>query len=166
METNNRKTIYLAGGCFWGVEEYMSRIEGVISSNSGYANGTLKNPTYKEVCSGQTGHVETVRVVYDVTKTNLNILLDQFFRVVNPTTLNYQGNDHGTQYRSGIYYVDNEDCKVIVDYLEKLQEKYQQKVVVETMPLDVFYLAEEYHQKYLQKNPTGYCHIDLSILKK
>ncbi len=166
MEVHDFNVIYLAGGCFWGVEEYMRRIDGVIEATSGYANGKTINPTYKEVCSQETGHVETVKVIYDNAVVSLEKLLDKFFEVVNPTTLNKQGNDVGTQYRSGIYYLCMHDEEIVSEYLKNLQIQYSKPIVVELLPLDGFYRAEEYHQKYLIKNPTGYCHIDLSKANK
>ncbi len=159
----NLSTIYLAGGCFWGVEEYMSRIGGVYDVLSGYANGTTENPSYEEVIYEDTGHAETVRVVYDPNQVTLTELLDSFFKVVDPTTLNRQGNDVGTQYRSGIYYTDESDVTAINDVISRLDTDYNANIVVEVLPLDNFYDAEDYHQDYLIKNENGYCHIDLSI---
>ncbi len=159
----NLKTIYLAGGCFWGVEEYMDRIPGVYDATSGYANGKTENPSYEEVIYDGTGHAETVRVLYDSEQVKLEDLLNKFFKVVDPTSLNKQGNDVGTQYRSGIYYEDEEDVETIEIVIEKLKDEHVEPIVVEVEPIDNFYLAEEYHQDYLKKNPNGYCHIDLSI---
>lgn len=160
------KTIYLAGGCFWGIEAYFRKIPGVIDAVSGYANGTISNPSYQEVCEGDTGHAETVRVDYDPTQVGLGELLAHYFRIVDPTTLNKQGNDRGTQYRSGIYYVDAQDERLISAALQELQKQYREPVVVEYGPLQSFYDAEEYHQKYLTKNPGGYCHINLGLADK
>lgn len=160
----NTKTIYLAGGCFWGVEAYMERINGVVDAISGYANGNpaIKDPSYEQVIRGS-GHAETVKVVYDADKIDLPTLLQYYFRVIDPTSLNKQGNDRGAQYRTGIYYTNNNDKALIDAALKQLQGKYKQKVVVEEKPLDNFYVAEMYHQDYLAKNPNGYCHIDLSL---
>ena len=160
----NTRTIYLAGGCFWGVEAYMERITGVADAVSGYANGDpkLANPSYEQVIGGS-GHTETVKVTYDADKTNLETLLKYYFRVVDPTSLNKQGNDRGVQYRTGIYYTDPADQAVIRAVVKEQQSKYQQKIVVEEQPLEHFYLAEMYHQDYLAKNPNGYCHVDLSL---
>ncbi len=163
-DNGNLSVIYLAGGCFWGVEEYMARIEGVSSSVSGYANGITSNPSYEQVLYEDTGHAETVRVVYDPSVVTLDQLLTYFFAVVDPTTLNRQGNDNGTQYRSGIYYVDEGDKAIIDTHLANLQEEYEDEIVVEVEPLSNFYDAEEYHQDYLKKNPNGYCHIDMNVL--
>lgn len=157
------ETIYLAGGCFWGVEAFMERTYGVADAVSGYANGTSQDPTYEEVCTGQTGHAETVRVDYDPQRISLEALLDNFLKVIDPTSLNKQGNDRGTQYRTGIYFVDPAHEEVIARKLEEAQAKYDKEIVVENQPLEVFYEAEDYHQDYLKKNPNGYCHIDLSL---
>lgn len=156
------KEMYLAGGCFWGVEEYMSRLNGVVETTVGYANGIKENPTYKEVCTGTTGHAETTYVKYDEKIISLEELLNRFWRIINPTMLNRQGPDIGNQYRTGIYYVDSEDLNVINKTLEEQKIKYDKPIVTEIMPLKYFYEAEEYHQDYLKKNPGGYCHIDLS----
>ena len=155
------REIYLAGGCFWGLEEYFSRVEGVVDATVGYANGSTENPTYKEVCYDNTGHAETVHVMYDSSVISLTEILKYFFRVVDPTSLNKQGNDVGTQYRSGIYYTDEDDRQVIEYAMEAEQKKHDKELVVEVEPLDGYYLAEEYHQDYLKKNPNGYCHISV-----
>src|SRR5690554_2123822 len=157
------KTIYLAGGCFWGVEEYFRNLKGVVSVSSGYANGNTKNPTYEDVVSGIATHAEAVKVVYN--EISLKELLSHFFRFVNPFSLNKQGNDIGIQYRSGIYYIDVNDLDDIIFTIKNIEKKYQRKSVVEVEPLKNFYLAEDYHQQYLLKNPNGYCHVDLSLLK-
>lgn len=158
-----RKEIWLAGGCFWGVEAYFSRIRGVVATTAGYANGKTENPTYEQVCSGRTGHAETVHVEYNPQVVSLTQLLHHFFRIIDPTTRNRQGNDVGPQYRSGIYYRDPEDLPVIRSVLARVQKQYQKPVATEVLPLTNFYPAEEYHQKYLEKNPGAYCHVDLSL---
>lgn len=160
-------SIYLAGGCFWGVEAYMERLEGVLEAVSGYANGdpNLPNPSYQAVIAGS-GHAETVLVRYDPNKIALKDLLRHYFRIIDPTSLNRQGNDRGVQYRTGIYYTDPADKAVIDKALSDLQTRYPAKIRVENLPLAHFYPAEEYHQNYLQKNPNGYCHIDLSLADK
>ena len=155
------KTIYFAGGCFWGMEAFIKKLPGVRETAVGYANGTKANPTYEEVCSHTTGHAETVRVVYDPSQITLEMLLKAFFKVVDPTELNRQGGDVGEQYRNGIYYTDEEDRKTIEAAIRAVREKYDQPVVTECRKLVCFYDAEEYHQDYLDKNPTGYCHINL-----
>jgi len=151
--------IYLAGGCFWGLEKYIASIHGVESTEVGYANGKTDNPTYKEVCYNNTGHAETVRVVYDPGVIPLEFLLELFYEAIDPVSVNRQGPDVGVQYRSGIYYVDENDLPVIQTSLTKLQKRFDKPVTVELMPLKNYSRAEEYHQKYLDKNPGGYCHI-------
>jgi peptide-methionine (S)-S-oxide reductase/peptide methionine sulfoxide reductase msrA/msrB len=158
-ETENLKEIYLAGGCFWGTEQYLSNIQGIIRTDVGYANGNTENPSYQEVCHNNTGHAETVRVFYDSTMIRLEFILSLYYDVINPTSINKQGEDCGTQYRTGIYYVDEQDVEVIHKSLQELQTKYDKPIAIEMLPLRNYYLAEEYHQKYLEKNPAGYCHI-------
>lgn len=157
------KEIYLAGGCFWGVEEYFSRIEGVVDTDVGYANGTKLEPTYKEVCTGLTGHSETTYVKYDESIVTLEHLIQRLFRIIDPTLLNRQGGDIGNQYRTGIYYTDEADVKTIVKVKDEEQKKYKDPIVTEILPLEYYYPAEEYHQDYLKKNPGGYCHVDMSL---
>jgi len=158
--------IYFAGGCFWGVEEYFSRIEGVTNAISGYANGTTENPTYQEVVSHTTGHTETVEVTYDESIVSLEKLIGYYLKVVNPVSVNQQGNDIGDNYRSGIYYTRATDEITIATILDLEQNKYSETIVVENLPLLAFYEAEEYHQDYLKKNPNGYCHIDLDAYQE
>lgn len=160
------KEIWLAGGCFWGLEAYLDKLKGVVYANVGYANGKTENPTYEQVCSGTTGHAEAVYVQYDPQQIDLATLLTYFFKVVDPTTLNRQGNDRGPQYRSGIYYKNAEDKTIIDQVIAVEQKKHSAKIVTEIVPLRNYYIAEEYHQKYLEKNPSGYCHIDLKSLDK
>lgn len=155
------KKIVLAGGCFWGVEEYMSRIKGVIETKVGYANGTKENPSYEEVCRANTGHAEACYVTYDENLISLEQLLAKFWEIIDPTVINRQGNDIGHQYRTGIFYIDKEDLSVILKSKEEEQKKYSKEIVTRIEPLSSFYDAEEYHQKYLKKNPGGYCHIKL-----
>ena len=154
--------IYLAGGCFWGVDAYMARIDGVIETSVGYANGIKENPTYEEVCTGITGHTETTYLKYDESIVTLEEILSKFWNIIDPTALNRQGGDIGNQYRTGIYYLDEKDLEVINRTLEEEKEKYDKPIVTEIMPLKVYYKAEDYHQDYLKKNPGGYCHIDLN----
>ncbi len=156
---NNIKTLYFAGGCFWGLEKYFNLIHGVTGTAVGYANGHTHNPTYEDVCHRYTGHAETVRVEYDSSVISLEFLLDLFYESIDPTTLNRQGFDTGVQYRSGIYYTDEADKPVIEQSIARLQKKYDKPIVIEVLPLEHFYMAEEYHQDYLVKNPGGYCHI-------
>lgn len=156
---NHMKEIYFAGGCFWGTEHFMKMIDGVDYAEVGYANGNTKNPTYQDVCTGKTGFAETVKVKYDPSKVDLGLLLDLYFKTIDPISLNKQGNDRGTQYRTGIYYTDDKDRPVIENFIKSVQSKYSSPVVVEVEPLRNFYKAENYHQDYLDKNPGGYCHI-------
>lgn len=158
------KIIYFAGGCFWGVDEYFDRIYGVANVTSGYANGSGDNPTYEEVIHNDTGFAETVEVSYDPERVSLTELTDYFFDVIDPTTLNEQGNDKGDQYRTGIYYTDDQEEDVIAKQVEQEQENYDDPIVTEVLPLENYYLAEEEHQDYMKKNPDGYCHIDLDVL--
>lgn len=158
------KTIVLAGGCFWGVQAYFQRIPGVISTKVGYANGITINPSYEEVCTGETNHAEAVFVQYDEESLTLEDLLNKYWRVIDPTSKNKQGNDIGTQYRTGIFYIDNEDKEIIENSKSKIQLNIDKPIVTEIAPLDKFFEAEEYHQDYLQKNPNGYCHIDLDSM--
>jgi peptide methionine sulfoxide reductase msrA/msrB len=159
-------TIYLAGGCFWGVEKYMASVRGVLSSEAGYANGTTESPSYRAVCTGRTGYTEAVRVDYDPAVAPLPFLLELFYRAIDPTSLNRQGNDRGTQYRSGIYYVDPSDRAVIERSLAQLQTQYDRPIVVEAGPLTSYTPAEEYHQDYLDKTPGGYCHIGRNLFEE
>jgi peptide methionine sulfoxide reductase msrA/msrB len=151
--------IYLAGGCFWGAEKYIASVRGVLETAAGYANGTTENPTYEDVCRRNTGHAETVRVVYDPKTLPLDFLLSLYYEAIDPTTVNRQGNDRGVQYRTGIYYTDAGDLPVIRQSIADLQKTLDKPVAIEVGPLEHFYPAEEYHQKYLDKNPGGYCHI-------
>jgi peptide methionine sulfoxide reductase msrA/msrB len=156
----NEKEIYLAGGCFWGLEKYIGNIPGVTGTEVGFANGKTERPSYEDVCRRDTGHAETVRVVYNTDMISLQRLLAMFYKVIDPTSLNRQGNDVGAQYRTGIYYTDPDDLAAVRHSIEELQKSYQKRIAVEALPLMNYYTAEEYHQKYLDKNPGGYCHID------
>lgn len=160
------KKIYLAGGCFWGTEHLFSLVEGVVSTKAGYANSRMPNPTYKQVCTGLTGAAETVEVEYDDLKVGLSELLMIYFRSIDPLQINRQGNDIGTQYRTGIYYTDKSDLEVIEAVVATVQRRYSQPLAVEVGPLVNFYPAELYHQEYLYKNPDGYCHIDPSLFEE
>lgn len=157
--TVSKKVIYLAGGCFWGVEKFFGLINGVEKTQVGYANGKTTNPTYEAVCTGKTGFAETVEIKYDSNKISLNNLLEEYFSVIDPTILNRQGPDIGTQYRIGIYYLEANDKDIIDNFMNSKQKDYENPIVVENKKLENFYPAEEYHQKYLEKNPNGYCHI-------
>lgn len=153
--------IVLAGGCFWGMEAYFERLEGIIKTEVGYANGSTINPTYEEVCKNITGHAEVLDLEYDSSKITLEAILKHFWKVIDPTLLNRQGGDIGSQYRTGIYYIDESDLSIINKSKEIEQVKYDKPIVTEILPLSYYYPAEEYHQKYLKKNPNGYCHIKL-----
>jgi len=155
------RKIYFAGGCFWGVEAYFEKIDGVEDAISGYANGTIEKPSYAEVMSGTTQFVETVEVTYDANVVSLERLIIHFFKIIDPTSLNKQGNDVGNQYRAGIYYVHDNDYVTIHTLLNLEQLKWNKALVVENEALLNFYPAEDYHQDYLKKNPNGYCHVDL-----
>ncbi len=164
FDLENLKEIYLAGGCYWGTQAYMDRIKGVYKSSVGFANGHIPNPTYAQVCKKNTGHAETVHILYDPSHTNLSTLLYEYFSTINPTSLNKQGGDVGNQYRTGIYYTDEKDISEINEVIKEKQKEFSNPIVVEVEPLKCYYKAEETHQKYLEKNPNGYCHVDLSIL--
>lgn len=160
------KTIYLAGGCFWGTAHLFSLVPGVISAKAGYANSTVADPTYEEVCTGRTNAAETVEVTYDDTMVGLTDLLILYFRSIDPLSLNRQGGDVGTQYRTGIYYTDPDDRPVIDAQMATIQRRNTQPIAVETTQLQNFYPAEEYHQDYLVKNPDGYCHVNPALFKE
>lgn len=164
-DKQQEKEIYLAGGCFWGTEHFLKQIEGVKTTQVGYANGNKKNPTYQEVCTGTTDFAETVKVEYNPATAELPFLIELFFKTIDPTSLNKQGNDRGTQYRTGIYYTDPADLPVIQQTVNRLASAYKRPLAVEIKPLVNFYAAEDYHQDYLDKNPGGYCHIDPSLFK-
>jgi len=167
FDESTLRTIYLAGGCFWGVEAYMARVPGVFDVVVGYANGNddYINPSYEEVSLKDTGYVETVRVKYEPSIIDLSSLLTYYFKTMNPTTLYRQANDVGSQYRTGIYYVNLSDKPIIDEFIKAQQLNYTDKIVVEVEKLKNFYVAEEYHQDYLEKNPNGYCHVDFSSLQ-
>lgn len=159
------KEIVVAGGCFWGVEAYYSRLKGVEYTLCGYANGDIENPTYEQVCEGDTNFVEAVHIKYDDSVISLEKILEHLFRFIDPTSLNKQGGDVGTQYRTGVYYIEEADKVVIENYIKSRQPEYDKPIVVEVLPLKNFFDAEEYHQQYLVKNPTGYCHVNLGLIR-
>ena len=176
----NCREIFLAGGCFWGVEKYFSKVRGVAAVSVGYANCNSPNnncnspsnncthasPTYEEVCTGATGCAETAHIIYNPEELPLSRLLDLFMQAIDPTSLNQQGGDIGEQYRTGIYYLDEADLPEIRAAIEREQREWKEKIVVETLPLQNYFLAEEYHQEYLKKNPAGYCHIGDDLCNK
>ncbi|WP_301109667.1 peptide-methionine (R)-S-oxide reductase MsrB [Sporosarcina sp.] len=165
FDKDNLQEIYLAGGCFWGVEAYMERVYGVYDVTSGYANGTTENPTYNEVITGKTGHAETVHIQFDPERTDVETILDHFFMIIDPTSLNKQGNDRGTQYRTGVFYSDPAQKAIIDEKIAKEQVEYKKEIVTEVEPMTSYTLAEEEHQDYLEKNPNGYCHVEFDTLE-
>lgn len=159
------KDIYLAGGCFWGTEHFFKQIAGVVSTEVGFANGHTANPTYEQVYTDTTGYAETVKVVYNPSQVTLEFLLRMFFVAIDPTSLNKQGHDEGTRYRTGIYYTDAADRTMIDKVFAEEQSKYAEPLVVEREPLTAFYTADEYHQDYLDKHPDGYCHLPKALFE-
>ena len=159
------KEIYLAGGCFWGTEHYFKQIDGVVETETGFANGNTENPTYEEVYTDTTGYAETVKVVYDETKVSLEFLVDMFFHAIDPTLLNRQGHDEGTRYRTGVYYIDEAELPVIKSIFDEKQKLYEKPIVTEIAPLRNFFPADEYHQDYLDKHPDGYCHLPVELFE-
>lgn len=160
------KKIYLAGGCFWGTDHLFSLVEGVVGTVAGYANSNVPDPTYKMVCTGLTGAAETVEVEYDDSLVGLSELLVIYFKSIDPLSVNRQGNDVGTQYRTGIYYVDPADLPVIEAVVATVARRHTEPLAVEVTELRNFYPAELYHQEYLYKNPDGYCHVDPALFKE
>jgi peptide-methionine (S)-S-oxide reductase len=159
------KEIVVAGGCFWGVEEFFRRSIGIVETQVGYAQGHKENATYQEVCTSTTGHTEVVKLTYNEEEITLTKILELLFRIINPTSLNRQGNDVGPQYRTGVYYFDEADKDVIKSFIALQQPKYERKILVEVEPVGLFIKAEDYHQLYLVKNPSGYCHVNMGLLK-
>lgn len=159
------KKIYLAGGCFWGAEHFLKRIYGVVSTCVGFANGDVESPSYKLVYTDTTGHAETVEVEYDPEQLSLAFLIEMYFKAIDPLSLNRQGEDSGTRYRTGIYYTDAGDLDTIQYIFDGEARKYDEPMAVEVLPLKCFYPAEEYHQDYLDKNPDGYCHLPESLFE-
>jgi len=161
----SNSAIYLAGGCFWGLQKFFDQFEGVVGTEVGYANGPeAAAPTYQDVCH-DSGHAETVRVDYDPSAISLTALLEKYFLVIDPLSVNQQGHDRGIQYRTGIYYTDPAQLPQIEAVYRAQEAKAGSKLAVELMPLQNFFTAEEYHQKYLDKNPGGYCHIPGKMLR-
>ena len=157
------KVVYLAGGCFWGVEAFISRLKGVNQTEVGYANGRDLAPTYEKVCTGKTGHAETVKVTYNPQIISLEEILNKFYIIIDPYSKNRQGPDIGTQYRTGVFWQEESQRQTILEFFAKKQSEDERKIVVEVGPISSFYPAEQYHQKYLERNPQGYCHVDLSL---
>ncbi len=161
----NKREIYLAGGCFWGTEHFIKQIQGVISTETGFANGHTENPTYKQVYTDTTGYAETVKVVYDANVLNLELLIQLYFKAIDPTSLNKQGEDEGTRYRTGIYYTSDIDLPVIMQVFNEVAKDFIQPLAVEVLPLQNYYPADEYHQDYLDKHPDGYCHLSPALFE-
>lgn len=161
---SNLKEIYLGGGCFWGTQGYFDRIKGVEFTQVGYANGQSKDTSYYEISN--TDHAEVVRVKFNANVVDINEILEHYFRIIDPFSINKQGNDIGRQYRTGIYYNDESLKPIIIEFIRAKQAKFDKKIAVEIEPLKNYVEAEEYHQKYLEKNPNGYCHIDLNLANK
>ncbi len=157
------ETVYLAGGCFWGAQRFFDCLPGVLATEVGYANGRTANPRYEQVCRENTDHAETVKVTFDPAVLPLEELLEQYYSIIDPTSLNRQGGDVGTQYRTGIYTTGERQLAAAKASLAALQTRYQKPLAVEAGPLENFYTAEEYHQKYLEKNPGGYCHVPAAL---
>ena len=164
-DSKMEKEIYLAGGCFWGTEHYFKQIDGVVATSVGYANGIIANPTYEQVCTDKTQFAETVRITYDPSVIDLEFLLEMYFKAIDPVSINQQGHDKGTQYRTGIYYIDEEDLSVIKTVYAREQARYSEPLAVEVKPLENYYDAEDYHQDYLDKNPDGYCHLPTELFE-
>lgn len=159
------KSIYFAGGCFWGTEHFFKQIEGVTFTETGYANGSTPDPTYRQVYADTTGYAETVHVEYDNDVIDLEFLVRMFFKAIDPTSLNRQGEDVGTRYRTGIYYTDAEELPCIKKIYDEIGRQYESPLVVELEPLKNFYRAEDYHQDYLENNQDGYCHLPLELFE-
>ena len=159
------KTIFLAAGCFWGAQHYLKQINGVLETETGFANGHTENPTYKQVYTDSTGYAEAVRVVYDPEQISLRRLLQLYFDCIEPTSVNRQGDDSGTRYRTGIYYIETDDLAVIDDVMDEVQQQYSAPIAVEVEPIRCFFPADESHQDYLDKHPDGYCHLPQALFE-
>lgn len=153
----------MAGGCFWGTEHFLKQIDGVVATEVGYANGNTINPSYQEVYTDQTGYAETVRVCYDPSRVSLRFLAELYFKAIDPTSLNQQGEDRGTRYRTGVYYTDEADLPTLKAVFDDVRRQLAEPLQVELLPLKNFCAGEEYHQDYLDKNPSGYCHLPVAL---
>lgn len=162
----NYDTVYFAGGCFWGTQHLFKQVPGVVETVAGYANSRVEDPSYEAVCTGKTGAAETVKVLYNPLQVTLSHLLELYFKSVDPTTLDRQGNDIGTQYRTGVYYDNAADIPLINSAIKKLQLSYKAPIVIEVEPIRNFYPAEDYHQDYLDNNPRGYCHVSPALFEE
>lgn len=159
------KTLFLAAGCFWGAQHYLKQIRGVVETETGFANGNTENPTYKEVYTDTTGYAEAVRVVFDPEVLPLKKLVQLYFDCIEPTSVNQQGEDRGTRYRTGIYYIEPEDRLTIQDVFDDVQRGYSAPLAVEVLPISNFFPADESHQDYLDKHPDGYCHLPQALFE-
>ena len=161
------QTIYFAGGCFWGTEHFFKQIKGVVHTETGFANGDarLANPTYEQVYTDLTGYAETVRVDFDETQVSLGFLVRMFFAAIDPLSLNRQGHDVGTRYRTGVYYLSPSQLPAIEQVFREKQAEYSQPLAVELLPLSSYYPADDYHQDYLDKHPDGYCHLPAQLFR-
>lgn len=164
LGTKDPRTIYLAGGCFWGVEGYFQRLDGILDTEVGYVNGKTEDTTYEDL--KVTDHAEALKLTYDANKISLEEILDHYFRIIDPTSIDKQGNDRGRQYRTGVYSEDTEVLDKVRAYIKTREADYDKPIVVEVQDLNNYITAEDYHQDYLEKNPGGYCHIDLSLADK
>ena len=165
QKADGEAEIYLAGGCFWGTEFLMRNVPGVTSVEVGYANGPTSNPTYREVCN-DSGHAESAHVIYNPDTITLQRLLNIYYKSIDPTLVNQQGKDRGIQYRTGIYFSNPADEKIIKESLQDLQNNFFKAIAVECAPIKNFYRAEEEHQEYLYKNPNGYCHVSRTFISE
>jgi len=159
------KEIYIAGGCFWGVQAYFNLVKGILSTEVGYANGNLTHPTYEDLTSHRATQAEALYIKYDEKVISLETILSHMLRFINPTSVDKQGGDRGHQYRTGVYFVDENDKKIIEKVFQAKEKETESKFAIEVKKLENFYPAEEYHQDYLEKNPNGYCHVDLRLVK-
>ena len=158
--------IFLAGGCFWGTQAYLAGVSGVVHTSVGYANGLTEHPTYEAVCAHATGFTEAVHVIYRPDRLPLSALLPLYFESIDPTSVNRQGGDVGDQYRTGIYFSDPSDRLTIDACIRTLAQTLKKPVAIEVEPIRNYYLAEAYHQDYLQKNPNGYCHVPRALIER
>jgi peptide-methionine (S)-S-oxide reductase len=163
---NQIKRIVIAGGCFWGVEQYYRSLKGIITTTVGYTNGNIKKPKYEDLLNKIATHSEACEIYYDSNVISLKTILEHMFRFIDPTSVNKQGGDVGLQYRTGIYYKSEEDYKLIKEFIDEKQKDYNKPIAVEVLEEHGYFLAEEYHQDYLIKHPTGYCHVNLGLIKK
>ncbi|MBP5677916.1 MAG: peptide-methionine (S)-S-oxide reductase MsrA [Bacteroidales bacterium] len=159
------KTIFLAAGCFWGAQHYLKQIRGVMETETGFANGNTDNPSYEQVYTDTTGYAEAVRVVFDPEVLPLRKLVELYFDCIEPTSVNRQGEDCGTRYRTGIYFIEPDDYAVIKEVYDEVQRNYINDLAVEVQPIERFFPADESHQDYLDKHPDGYCHLPQSLFE-